>query len=322
MKQNIFKKILVVEGVLLVAFFLLKASLPEVFSSLMAFPFEQIGKILRTLSLSGGAGNILALVFYLLLSLIPAVIYLLRFRKKKTEKVDHLLLLLSGVLLLVLYYMINPGKMGMVFGRAAGAPVGKAFLGGSVYSVLIAYGVLKALRIFLRAEKREVSKYLVWLLGFLNILFVFNVFGLSFGGYLEARKSFLAGNTDPSQDLFLSEVFILLQHLVRALPYFLSIFLVNHLMVLSDEIRKDRFSEETMQKAHMLTSLSVKVLVGIVLSGMGIHILQLLFMKEILSINAALVIPVMPMIFVLGVLLATQFISENKRLKEDNDLFI
>lgn len=321
MKQNIFKKILVVEGVLLVAFFLLKASLPEVFSSLMAFPFEQIGKILRTLSLSGSAENILALVFYLLLSLIPAVIYLLRFRKKKVEKEDHLLLFLSGVLLLVLYYMINPGKMGMVFG-SAGAPVGKAFLGGSVYSVLIAYGVLKALRIFLGAEKSEVSKYLVWLLGFLNILFVFNVFGLSFGGYLEARKSFLAGNTDPSQNLFLSEVFLLLQHLVRALPYFLSIFLVNHLMVLSDEIRKDRFSEETMQKAHVLTRLSVKVLVGIVLSGMGIHILQLLFMREILSINATLVIPVMPMIFVLGVLLATQFLSENKRLKEDNDLFI
>ena len=322
MKQNVYKKILLLEAGFLVAFFLLKLSLPELFSSLMSFPFEQIGKLLRELSLSGNPGNILALVLYLLLSFIPAVFFLDRFRKKKVEKEEYLLLLLSGVLLLVLYYMINPGRMGMVFGSAAGAPVGKAFLGGSVYSVLIAYIVLKALRIFLGAEKREISKYLAWLLGFLNILFVFNVFGLSFGGYLEARKSFLAGNTDPSQNLFLSEVFLLLQHLVRALPYFLSIFLVNHLMELFDEIRKDRFSEETMKKAHALTRLSVKVMGAIVLSGMGIHILQLIFMKEILSIHGTLVIPVMPMIFVLGVLLATQFVSENKRLKEDNDLFI
>lgn len=322
MKRSVYQKLLVLEAGLLMAFFLLKMSLPELFGSLMAFPFEQMGRLFQALSLSGSAGNLLAWLLYVLLCLSPLILYLWKSRKKKVEKEDHLLLLLTGVLFLVLYYMINPGKMGMVFGSEAGRVVGRAFLGGSIYSVLIAYGALKALRIFLHAEKVEVQKYLVYLLGFLNILFVLHVFGLSFGGYLEARQSFRAGNTDPSQNLFLSELFLLLVHLVRALPYFLSIFLVNHLMELFDEMRKDRFSEETVKKAHGLTRLSVKVMVAIVLSGTGIHVLQLIFMKGILSISGALVIPVMPMIFVLGVLLMTQLISENRMLKEDNDLFI
>lgn len=322
MKRKVYQRMLILEAILLLLFFLLKANLPELFSSLMAFPFEQIGKGLRELSLSGGSDNILALVLYFLISLIPVMVLIDRYRKKKVKPEDLLLVILSGVLFAALYYMINPSKTGIFFGTTPGFTAGKAFLGGSIYSVLVAYIALKALRVFAGAQKEEVQKYLIFLLGFINIIFVFNVFGVIFGSYLEARKSFVEGNTFPGQELFLSEVFLFLQHLVSALPYLLSIFIVFHLMNFIDEMRKDRFSGKVLAQASRLTKQSIGIIAITVLSNMAIHVLQLLFINELREIHVTLVIPLLPLIFVLVVLLYTQLVKENQTLKEDNDLFI
>jgi len=320
MKRKVYQRMLILEAVLLLLFFLLKANLPNLFSSLMAFPFEQIGKGLRELSLSGSIGNITALVLYFLISLIPVMILIDFYRKKKVKLEDFLLVILSGVLFAALYYMVNPSRTGIFFGGTPGFAAGKAFLGGSVYSVLVAYIALKALRVFVSAQKEEVQKYLIFLLGFINIIFVFNVFGLIFGSYLETRKRFIEGNTYPGH--FLSEVFLVLQHLVSALPYLLSILIVFHLMSFIDEMRKDRFSEEALTQAERLTKQSIWIIAVTVLSNMIIHILQLLFISELREIHVTLVIPLLPLIFVLAVLLYTQLVKENQSLKEDNDLFI
>ena len=322
MKRKVYQRMLLLEAILLLLFFLLKANLPDLFSSLMAFPFEQIGKGLRVLSLSGGSGNIIALVLYFLISLIPVLFLLDRYRKRSVKPEDLLLVILSGVLFAALYYMVNPSKTGIFFGSTPGFIAGKAFLGGSVYSVLVAYIALKALRVFAGAQKEEVQKYLIFLLGFINMIFVFNVFGLIFGSYLEARKSFVEGNTYWGQELLLSEVFLVLQHLVSALPYLLSIFIVFHLMNFIDEMRKDRFSEEVLTQATRLTKQSIGLIALTVLSNMAIHLLQLLFINELREIHVTLVIPLLPLIFVLAVLLYTQLVKENQTLKEDNDLFI
>lgn len=320
MKLKVYQRMLLLEAILLLLFFLLKASLPDLFSSLMAFPFEQIGKGLRELSLSGDSGNIIALVLYFLVSLIPVMVFIGFYWKKKVRLEDFLLLILSGVLFAALYYMVNPIKSGMFFGSTPGFAAGKAFLGGSVYSVLVAYIALKALRVFAGAQKEEVQKYLVFLLGFINTIFVFNVFGLIFGSYLETRKRFIEGNTYPGH--FLSEVFLVLQHLVSALPYLLSIFIVFHLMNFIDEMRKDRFSDEVLSQAKRLTKQSIGLIAFTVLSNMTIHLLQLMFISELREIHVTLVIPLLPLIFVLAVLLYTQLVKENRSLKEDNDLFI
>jgi len=322
MKRKVYQRMLLLEAILLLLFFLLKANLPELFSSLMAFPFEQIGKGLRELSLSGGSGNILALVLYFLISLIPVMVLIDRYRKKRVKQEDFLLVILSGVLFAALYYIINPSKTGIFFGSTTGFAAGKAFLGGSVYSVLVAYLALKALRVFAGAQKEQVQKYLIFLLGFINTIFVFNVFGVIFGSYLETRKGFVEGNTFPGQELFLSEVFLVLQYLVSALPYLLSIFIVFHLMNFIDEMRKDRFSEEVLVQATRLTKQSIGLIAITVLSNMVIHLLQLLLINELREIHVTLVIPLLPLIFVLAVLLYTQLVKENRSLKEDNDLFI
>lgn len=75
MKERHLFTLLSVEAAACVLFCILQRSLSGLFSTLIAFPFEQIGAGLRVLSLSGAVGNVVAIILYILLGLIPAGIW-------------------------------------------------------------------------------------------------------------------------------------------------------------------------------------------------------------------------------------------------------
>ena len=70
MKERHLFTLLSVEAAACVLFCILQRSLSGLFSTLIAFPFEQIGAGLRVLSLSGAVGNVVAIILYMLLGLI------------------------------------------------------------------------------------------------------------------------------------------------------------------------------------------------------------------------------------------------------------
>ena len=72
MKERHLFTLLSVEAAACALFCILQRSLSGLFSTLIAFPFEQIGAGLRVLSLSGAVGNVVAIILYMLLGLIPA----------------------------------------------------------------------------------------------------------------------------------------------------------------------------------------------------------------------------------------------------------
>ena len=78
MKERHLFTLLSVEAAACVLFCILQRSLSGLFSTLIAFPFEQIGAGLRILSLSGAVGNVIAIILYMLLGLIPAGIWFAR----------------------------------------------------------------------------------------------------------------------------------------------------------------------------------------------------------------------------------------------------
>lgn len=78
-------------------------------TTFMTFPLEQIGWGLRQLSLSGAMGNIIAIIIYFLIGFIPCGVYWYLRKNGKLYKIDAMLPLLSVLLWIVLYYMINPG---------------------------------------------------------------------------------------------------------------------------------------------------------------------------------------------------------------------
>jgi hypothetical protein len=319
MKRRMYGGLLAVEAAACIASMLVQASFAGVFSAMAAFPFEQIGLGLRALSLSGGPGNVAAIVLYAAVSLAPVgVLFLLR-KQRKLLPEEGLLGIFSIALFAVLYLMINPGVMGIPADVLA---TGKMVLGGALYSILCGYFVLRALRLFLQSDVERLTKYMSVMLGLLGVLLVYVVCGTCFGGLLNSFTSLRAGNVGNEHDLGTSYVFLWLQFAVDVLPYVLDVWVIFAALRLLDAVRADRYSEGAVAATTRLSRYCAVALVVTVLTNMGFNLLQLLFAKMLRSVNVSVSIPIFSIVFVLAALLLTRFVAENKQLKDENDAFI
>jgi len=319
MKQKILIGFLCTEAAACMLYHLLQASYAEVFISALTFPFEQIGWGLRFLSLSSTVGNVAAIVVYMAVCLIPAATLFLLWKKRKLYAEDALLCLLSAVLFAVIYIMINPGFIGSPL---AGQPVMKAVLGGVVYSIFFGYIILRMVHLFSAGSTDKLISYMRIMLGLLSVLFVYIVFGSCFESLLGSIKSLQAGNTGNEDILGVSYAFLVLQYIADAAPYALNVFVVFSALRLLSEMRADRYSAAALSAAERMTHLCGGALVATVLVNICFNVLQLLFIKSLMTINTSIQIPVIPIAFVLSALLLTRLAAENKQLKDDNDMFI
>ena len=316
--------VLTMEAVFCFLLYTSKVEATSVFSTIMAAPFEQIGIGLRFLSLQGIFWNALALTIYVAIGLIP-IWYLLRVvQKRGFQYEDSLLLVLSILLFLVVYWMANTDKIAKMFptGEVLGLEVGKAILGCTVYSVLSAYLVLRILRLFSESKLEQLNQYLRILLGVLNVIFVWVIFGDCFGTLLESIKTLNAGNAGNESELDMTYAILGLRFVVEALPYALDIVTVFLALKLVDVMSSDRYSEDTVIVANQLSQWCAKTLAVVMISNMGLNLIQLIFANELRNMSSNVSIPVVSIAFVLAVLILARMIAENRTLKGDNDLFI
>ena len=322
MKDKIHVGVLAAEALVCVLFCILQTSFVGVFTTAMAFPFEQIGLALRLLSLSGVMGNALAVVLYTAICLSPLAVLLILQRKRKLYMEDGLLVLLSAVLFAVIYLMINPGFISSLNAGSVGQSIGKAVLGGTFYSVLVGYVILRVLRLFYDGVTNKLASYMSVMLVLLNILFVYLIFGAYFSALLGSISTLRAGNIGNEHLLGTTYVFLALQFIVNSLPYVFSILIIFAALRLLSEMRKDRFSDKTVAAAEWTSRICATALVATILASISFNLLQLLLVKSLFIINTSVQIPVFSIIFVLATLLFTRLITENKMLKDDNDLFV
>lgn len=325
-KQMIWKWVLGMEAAFCIVFCLLRVKLPGLFSVMVAFPFEQIGGGLRALSLSGAAGNILAIVLYVLIGLVPAVIWLFLSKKKRAVAVDWVLPGLSVLLFLVLYFMINPGLF------PTNVPgTGKLLWGCTFYSVFWGYLVIRLLSGYVVADKEKLQNGLIMLLSFLNMIFVYMICGQCFAGLLDVLEN--VGNSNsfsevggelfagPSE-LTLTYLFLILHFLVTILPYVCDVAVTFLAIAMLRVLSVDRYAEETVRAVEKLADVCGKALVITILADVGFNILQLLFHRSLYQVDLEIAIPVVSIIFVLAMLLFARYMREDQKLKQDHDLFI
>lgn len=322
MKHKPFYILLSCEAILCMMLYLAREALPQVFTTVIAFPFEQIGILLRLLSLSGSLGNAVSIVVYAALCLIPALVLLLLRKKRKLCTEDALLAVSSAVLFAVIYFMINPGFLGENMGSSMGQGIVKAFLGAIVYSVIFGYILIRILRLFFSADTSRLQKYLMILLYIVNILIVLIIFGVKFSDLLDSFKQLQAGNKGNEHRLGFSYVFLVLKYLVDAIPNALIIPVVFSGQNLLTELSADRYSEQTVDCAQKLSRMCGLALCITVLSNIGLNLFQLVFINKLSAANSTVQIPFFSIVFVLAALLLAQYIKENKQLKDDNDMFI
>ena len=326
MRRRTYLGFLVVEGLVCIIFELLHMQFSNVFSSIVAFPFEQIGVLLRRLSLSGKIGNVIAFLIYFLVCLIPCFAYLMMKKKHRTCREDFVLPAMSVMLLIVIYYMINPGLL-----HVSVPGTGKWMLGACFYSVLFGYLILRVISAAVSADTKRLQKMIIVLLAGINIAFIYAICSQQFGSLLTSIMELRNANTASGFEfdmgstvsgLEFTYLLFVVQFLADALPYALDIVIVFLAMQVIHELEEDRYSDQAIHATEKLAGFCVKALKATVVVSIAVNILQLIYCDVFYQINITITIPIVSIAFVLIILLYTRYVREDQKLKQENDSFI
>lgn len=289
----------------------------------MTFPWEQIGSLLRALSLSGGPGNAVAWLLFLALGLCPAAGLGALLYGQRAVRADWLLALLSALLLAGMWFFVNPTYLEKYLFAAGMGERGKYAFALTIDSAALTWVLLRFLRGYERRERRRLFQELQAVLGLYVLLMATGTF---LGGVEEFIRKYAAiksGNTpiDPER-LSFSAVFLFLQIFCSLLPELLEIALWVVVLALLHGGERDGFSADSLKKVELLKKLSARFLAVILFGNLSVNLLQLSLGRWIYSSQFSIVFPLREAVVMLGVLILSRFYLESRRLKEDNDLFI
>ena len=322
MKKRVLYIALAAEIAFLCLIYLLADFSVPLVSSVMAVPFEQIGMLLRALSLQGGILNGIALMLWAGICLLP-LLPVMKEWQDRAKWAEHIVLVILSVVLFVgLYYMVNPG---LLFERVPAVlteaiSVGTEELSGAlkasvsmmIWSVVVCYGVFVLLRLFRAGEKEQLFLYTR------RLLYV--LCGLFAGGMvLTALEAFTGIRAVQSG---LDGVFTGVKALMAALPYAMDIVVTLSAMTVLDALLEDSRSEQVVVTARKLSGICCITLAVVTSAGAALNIIQWLLSKKISNINVHVSIPFMSLAFVLAALLFSRLLEENKQLADENEMFV
>ena len=286
-------------------------------AGLLAFPFAPLGGLLRWMSLSGGAGNALAVALYVLAGLVPAGYLCLRLIHRRARAEDALLAVLSGLAFLLLYWGVNPGLMPLSMGA-----VGLAFGGSVFWSAAAGYLVLRLLRGCMAADERSLRRYARTLGWALAALCVFGAAGMAPMALLGDVRRVLAGNAGSEYLLGPTWAVLALRCAVSAAGYGLDLLAVLAGLDLLDAWEAGPWSQEAADAAAKLSRRCVRALAFTAVAGTALALVQLLCAGRLHAAAVRVNVPLVSMGLVLMALLLARYIRAGKALKDDNDLFI
>lgn len=314
MKRSVFILTLIAEAVVMGGLSLFTDLFPAWFTSAAAFPFEQIGLALGILSLSGSIGNGIAVALWVLISLSPVMVIFLSAKGKGKIWENLVLIVLSASLMICLYHMVNPN---LVFPLLTGLgaemiPAIKGVLGSAVWVIMIGYFVMRILRLFRGGSMRSLLNYTQVLLHLFCYLFIAEFF-LFHPHELITNIGSSQGGSDVLQ--------VILRFIVAVIPVIMSVWVcVRTLDLTGSFLTGDR--ERTTIFANRLSDLCVRALTLITFSSVVFNFILIMMIGRLSEAFVTIDIPIVSVAFVLAVLLLARLIEENRKLSEDNDLFI
>ena len=314
MKRKTLIRVLIAEGILLAALSLLTLMIPTLFSSFLSFPLEQIALGMRALSLSGIAGNGIAMLLIALFALIP-LFFALRYPGGRDTLAERIALFVLALMLPVaLYGILNPG---MFYGKIPGGIESyeralRVFLSLSVWTGLILFIVLRLIRLFRNGNREQLFRYLRNILCALCVYFtaqlVINLFIsiLTPAGSEVTTAGFIHG---------------LLSPITVIVPLLLDILVALRMLALLETAATEK-QEGLTDDAARLSRLSCMSLA--ITSGLTalLYIAQILLLPQLSNVSTEVRLPITDLFFVLVILLLSRLLIENKQLRDDNSLFI
>ncbi len=313
---------------------------PNLFSSIMAFPFEQIGCGLGILSKTGSVGNGIAVAVWIGVSAIPAIIAL-RYRKgKETLPERAALYVLSAVILLALYGMVNPQllqprlssmtdpqllrsglsditdpqfyRSGLSESFPEYSRVIRAMLGACIWAVAVLYMILRLIRLLRLGNKEQLLTYLRKILYVLCILFT----GAAAFSFTNGAIA-LTGTAQAAADTGFG-AFRLMAELV---PYVFDLIIILRavdLLGIAGDEEQDGIVEST-GRVSRICCFALGITTALTAAS---NLLQIALMRWLSNVSVTVEIPVISIAFTVMILLFSRLLMENKRLRDDNSLFI
>jgi len=311
---------------LLLAFFK-KGDSGRAYASLIEFPLAQLGSILRSLSLSSQLGNIAAIILYISIGFLPLAYLAYRHYRKKKGLEDILLPILSLLLFMILYLMINPSLINRWFGPltfpgVSLAGMGKSILGGVFYSALAAYLILKAIRNIEQRDTDKLLDILAYLFYIAMAIGIFSVFYLGVGTLAMDIQALKDANTGPAIWLSPSYLFMILAFILENTPTLLLIYIFIVAIRLVEALRVDRYSDEVIASSTKVFRLSKFALLFIMVGNLAFNLLQVICSKYLYNVAYKTLVPLNLLGLSLLMLLVGRYFSQSKKLYTDNQLFI
>lgn len=326
--------------------------------SYIAFPWEQIGILLRRLSLAGAVGNVAAWVLFTVIGGSPLILWGLLAGRKKNSRADLFLPVLSLTMFAGLWFLTNPSYLEAYIFSAGVEGMGKCIFALSIDSVLLSWLLLRFLGSCGRMERKNLLRSLEFLLGLYVAL---SVVGILFQGGAELLAEWKSmgvttSGTDPEwmrsqsfgglewmpeqsfdrlgwmpgqnfggmggRSMGLSRCLLVLQTICRYLPELLELVLCGAAISFLHSCEQNSFNEKSLKQVQRLKNLSACFLGVILGANVCVNLLQLVLAGYIYSSHYTLVFPISHIIVMLGVLILSRFWLEGKELKDDNKLFI
>lgn len=297
-------------------------------TSIFTFPLEPLGKALREMSLTSGADNAAAILFFTLFGLIPVFLWIILKVKKIQLKADYLLFLLSGVFFYTLYYSINPGLFQTQLNGSEGM-----YLSGLFYSSIVTYAVIRIYFMAAHGSKQRIHQLLKVFLVILAVIFggiaMIELTVVMPEALAETRATYesyeifagMAGMEVPV-NLAVMEAVTVMDSIMEAAPYILDIVILIQAFSLIKELQKDWYSMDSVKAAGKFADTAGRTLVIIIVLGFLFNLLQIVGRNQILKADLKIHIPFISIIFLLAVLLIAKYITASQKLKEENELFV
>lgn len=289
----------------------------------ITFPWEQAGRWLRSLSLSGSAGDTAAWILYLCIGALPLALMLFLRAGGRNAKCDWLLPILSAALYTGLWFFTNPTYMDVYLMPVPSGGLAGYTLTAVIDSVLLTW-------ILLRFMTRHGQTDLPRLLPGLRCLLYLYLLALAAQSFLICGPEFVTAcqelkehNSGASNSaLTVSLLFLALGSFVQLIPWLAELVLLAMGARFLYCFEKDPFGSGAYAWLQRLKLWSGRLLILILLSNVGFSILQLICARFLLSAAHTIVFPLSKIILVSGIRMLSLFYLESKKLKEDNDMII